>query len=314
MRRNCLRVLVGAALVLVAITGSPVLADDVIHMGVDAWTTVQGFARMSFADDPLPAGFFCQGSAPFTGLLVMKGAPLATRPANGLGEPADTVVARLDDARFNAQGEAVTRIQLKALSLASVKPVETSCGPYDVTVHLTGEQPMTTMRILRTSANGGSYEAPLSLNVEVVFTPANPADIDAQGRRAVTRRIDLGPGSASVWTVAGKPRYDGPIWIDSNGDGKPDMQVRGSSFIAGMAPGKGEVRLATWTTYETQPSCGSGYCPKQSCHCNPNPDEWSPDMNGDGCSEKSHCVWVCVQSPYPTGPGMPTICLNQVGG
>ena len=113
MKPYCLRTLVGAAVVLVALAGSPLLAGDVVHAGVDMWTTVQGFAQTSFAKDPLPAGFFCDGSAPFTGRVVMRGAPVAMKPA--LNQPVDTVVARLDDAAFNAQGEATTRIQLKAL-------------------------------------------------------------------------------------------------------------------------------------------------------------------------------------------------------
>jgi len=37
------------------------------------------------------------------------------------------------------------------------------------------------------------------------------------------------------------------------------------------------------------------------------------DSNGDGCSEKSHCVWVCVASTVPSLPGQPTVCLHQVG-
>jgi hypothetical protein len=282
------------ALLLALAAGSPVLADEVIQKGVDAWTTVQGFAQMSFSKDPIPAGFFCEGSAPYTGKLVMQGAPLATQPANGLGQPADTVVARLDDAKFDAKGEAVTRIQLKALSLASVEPVETSCGSYNVAVHLDGEQPTTTMKILRTVANGGTYSAPLAIRAKLVFTPVHG---DAAGRREVTRTVNLGPGSASVWTLAKKPRYDGPIWIDSDGDGQPDLQVRGSNFVAGMSPGKGDVRFASWTVYKAQPVCPVCYTARQSCHCNPNPDDWHPDLNGDGCADNDlHCVWVCVRT------------------
>jgi hypothetical protein len=292
MKPYCLRALVAAAVVLVAIAGSPLLADDVVHAGVDMWTTVQGFAQTSFAKDPLPAGFFCDGSAPFTGRVIMRGAPVAMKPT--LNQPVDTVVARLDDAAFNAKGEATTRIQLKALSLASVEPVETSCGRYSVAAHLAGEQPVTTMKILKTNDNGGTYSAPLALNVELVFTPAGG---DVRNQRTVARTIHLGPGSSSVWSFAKKPAYDGPIWIDSNGDGKPDTQVRGSKFIAGMSPGQGETRLATWTTYSSTPSCPPGTCPKQSCHCNPDDSAWDPNLSGNGCaSDHLHCIWVCVSS------------------
>jgi len=151
---------------------------------------------------------------------------------------------------------------------------------------------------------------PLAIRAKLVFTPV---DGDVKGRREVTRVVNLGPGSASVWTVAKKPRYDGPIWIDSDGDGEPDTQVRGSNFIAGMSPGQGDVRFATWTTYTSKPTCPRGYCPKQSCHCNPNPDQWNPDLNGDGCADSDlHCVWVCVASGGGGASGaIATACLEQ---
>src|SRR5262245_32321346 len=101
-----------AASVIVLTVGSPAFAgDDVIRKGVDVWMTVAGFAQTSFDAEPIPAGFFCKDSKPFTGTIVFKGAPLATEPANSLG-PVDTVVSRLDDAAFNEKGVAYTRVQL----------------------------------------------------------------------------------------------------------------------------------------------------------------------------------------------------------
>ncbi|HVS00771.1 MAG TPA: hypothetical protein VMW27_29395 [Thermoanaerobaculia bacterium] len=293
-----IRSFVWGAMALALLAGSPLLAVDVIQKGVDAWVTVQGFTQTSFESDPIPAGFFCAGSQPFNGKVVFRGAPLASQPADALGGPVDTVVSRLDDAVFNDKGEASTRIQLKALSLASTKPVETSCGQYNVAVSLAGEQPKTTMKIVRTEENGGRYEAPLALNVKMTFTP-----VDGKGaQRELTREVRLGPGSHSVWSYADKPRYAGPIFIDTDGDGKPDTQVRGSRFIAGQAPVPGAVSFASWTTYSTQPSCPTGTCPKQSCHCNPNEDSWDPNEDGDGCSNTHlHCIWVCVPASSGTG-------------
>src|SRR4051812_14319370 len=115
--KSWIRLAVPGALLLALIGGPLAFAGpgDVIHNGVDLWMTVAGFAQTSFASDPLPAGFFCAGSQPFTGKVVFKGVPLAARPAKSLGD-IDTVVRRLDDAAFNKQGEATTRIQLLALS------------------------------------------------------------------------------------------------------------------------------------------------------------------------------------------------------
>src|SRR3954468_8007561 len=204
-----LRYAVGAALILALISGSPLFAGETIHNGVDLWMTVAGFAQTSFADQPLPAGFFCEGSQPFTGTVKFKGAPFATEPARSLGGM-DTAVRRLDDAAFNAKGEATTRIQLLALSLVSTQAIETSCGKYDVAVSLAGEQPVTTMRIFRTEALGGTYSAPLALNVKAVFTPV---DGNKGGRREVTRRVDLGPGSHSVWAYVQAPQYPANVKI-----------------------------------------------------------------------------------------------------
>src|SRR6187549_1405368 len=168
MTRALIRSALAAAL-LFALAASPALAgDNVIHKGVDIWMTVAVFAKTSFAKEPIPAGFFCADAQPFTGTVVFEGGPLAIEPAASLGS-VDTVVNRLDDAVFNDKGEATTRIQLMALSLVSTRPIETSCGKFNVAVSLSGEQPTTTMRIVRNDYSGGTYSAPLALNVKVAF-------------------------------------------------------------------------------------------------------------------------------------------------
>lgn len=301
----------GLAVVLVLTASSLALADPgTVRKGIDAWSTVPGQTHTSFADNPIPAGFFCEQSKAFTGTIDLKGVPLATRPAQAMG-PVDTVVSRLDDAVFNDQGVATTRIRLTALSLASVEPVRTECGAYDVKVSLAGEQPTTTMRIVRTEEYGGLYESPLALNVKVVFTP-----VQGNKNRQVelVHRIDLGPGTSSVWTYAAKPRYDGPMWIDSNGDGRPDLQVRGdSNFLAGVSPTP-TVKLASWTakaSASSVPTCPPGLCLYQSCHCNPNEETWDPYEKKDGCADDHlHCVWVCV-NPTTAPGGELMMCMDE---
>jgi hypothetical protein len=288
----------GAVLVFL-IAGVPAFGAEVIHNGVDLWMTVAGYAQTSFANEPIPAGFFCEGSQPYTGKIAFKGAPLAAYPANSLGG-IDTAVRRLDDAVVNEKGEATTRIQLLALSLVSVKPVETSCGSYDVAVSLTGEQPITTMRILRTEALGGTYSAPLALNVKATFTPVGG---DKSGRREVTRRIELGPGSRSVWAYVKAPQYPAGVKIDTNGDGQPDTVLPASSnFLAGVSPAvlKGEdlARPQFAVPAAAVPVCPAGQCPYQSCHCDPNSTD--PHQSSTGC-DHLHCIWVCVAG---TGCGL----------
>lgn len=287
------------AFLFVLATGSPVFAgEDTLRKGVDVWMTVAGFAKTSFDQEPIPAGFFCEGSKPFTGTIIFEGAPLAAEPAGSLGT-VDTVVRRLDDAVFDEKGQAKTRIQLMALSLVSTKPLETSCGAYDVAVTLAGEQPTTTMDIVRTEAQGGTYSAPLALNVKVAFTP-----VSGKGdRRELTRRVDLGPANNSVWAYVSAPRYEGNVRIDTNGDGRPDAQLPpASNFLAGVAPsvfkGQSAPSLKTQTAEPIPVTCPAGQCPYRSCHCTPwgqNPVYNQPNST---CSHW-HCVWTCAPAGYP---------------
>lgn len=289
------------AFLLVLAAGSPAFAgEDTLRKGVDVWMTVAGFAKTSFDKEPIPAGFFCEGSKPFTGTVTFQGAPLAAEPASSLGT-IDTVVRRLDDAVFDGKGEAKTRIQLMALSLVSTKPVETSCGAYDVAVSLAGEQPTTTMSIVRTEALGGTYSAPLALNVKVTFTPVSG---DKGARRELTRRVDLGPANHSVWTYVQAPRYEGNVRVDTNGDGRPETVLpAASNFLAGVSPAvlknqTSEVRPAAGII--AVPACPVGQCPYRSCHCTGWDDDPTYNEPAGHCeSSHLHCVWVCVPQGTP---------------
>jgi hypothetical protein len=304
---RCKGVVVVAACCLALAMATSAVASEPIQRGVDVWMTVAGQARTSLAQDPIPAGFFCQDSRPFSGVITMKGVPLAVTPGKGLGG-IDTVVRRLDDAVFNDKGEAQTRIQLMALSLASTAPIETSCGKYDVAVSLApGGQPVTTMRIFRTETLGGTYSAPLALNVRIAFTPVSG---DQAGRRELTRRIDLGPATRSVWAYVSTPRYLDGAMIDTDGSGHPDTALpKASNFQAGVQPAilKGQtgtvakVQLGppgqptACVDYPSSPpgdfTCPAGQCPYPTCHCDPTGT--NPYESNSGC-DHLHCIWVCV--------------------
>jgi hypothetical protein len=294
-----------ALLALVAV--SPLAAVDTIRNGTDVWETVTGFTYSSFDQNPIPAGFFCPDSKPFTGKVSLRGEPLTTAPAGSLGS-IDTIVRRLDDAVLDKNGEARTRIQLLALSLASVKPVDTGCGLYNVSASLAGEQPVTEMKILRTSDGGGTYVAPLELNVKLVFTP-----VSGKGeRRELVNRISLGPGSNSVWSYA-KPAPHGPVRVDTNGDGTPDTLMPASSnFLAGVAPAQyqqqdEEADADSPDTGTAQPA----YCRYESCHCaatSTNPYE------PNGTCVHLHCVWVSVPCNHPVEPIRPGTATDTTSG
>lgn len=269
------------ALLLAAV---PALAADVVPSGDDVWKTVGGMTHTTFAKDPIPADFFCAGSKPFTGKLSLHGARLAAEPAANLGEY-DTVVRRLDTAQFNEKGEAKTRIQLLALNLVSIEPIETECGKYDVAVSLDGDQPTTEMKIVRTTTDGGYFVAPLALNIKVAF---NPVAGNSNPRRVLSRQVDLGSGSTSVWSASAPAKFAGAVQVDTDGDSRPDtfMPTPGKGFVAGVAPyavtaGTGVVIV--------QPA----RCLYLSCHCaEKSTDPWEDPT---GCKDDHlHCteVWV----------------------
>ena len=274
------------------LAASPILASDVIPPGVDLWVTAgEGHTYASFASEPIPAGFFCENSRPFTGRIAFKGAPVAAEPAGSLGG-ADTIVRRLDEATFDKNGVATTRLQLMALSLVGIEPVDTGCGLYNVAASLEpGEQPTTTMRIVKTQQHGGTYEAPLALKVRLAFTP-----VDGGARREMTRQVGLGPGDNAVWAFTKQPRYTGKVVIDTDGDGKADAVLpKSSNFRTGIAPA-GLSQPVTQTPcidWADATSCPEGECLYRTCHCTPDPDDWDPFDDGRGCTYL-HCLWVCV--------------------
>jgi hypothetical protein len=209
-------------------------ADRVIQNGIDTWrTTEDGSTYIDFAKTPIPAGFFCPGSAPFTGRVGLRGEPIVTSVPKALGM-ADTIVQRLDDAAFNKRGVAVTRIQFRALSLKSIEPIETGCGKFTATASLdSGVQPVTRMVITRENEKGGFFTGPLSLNVKMSFQPVGKV-----GGEALEFSVPVHfPGTVRVpWQsklVAPEPA--GFVLVDTDGDRVPDTYLPGTSnFIAGQ--------------------------------------------------------------------------------
>ena len=92
-------------------------ADQVIQSGIDIWRTPgNGTTFVDFLKEPIPAGFFCFKSKPFSGRIVFRGVPIVTGESGALGKT-DTIIQRLDDAVFDENGVANTRIQMRALHL-----------------------------------------------------------------------------------------------------------------------------------------------------------------------------------------------------
>lgn len=228
-----------AALVFSLLLGLPPLAaDPVIQRGIDVFTTpADGRTYYDFTLSPIPAGFFCARSKAFTGRVAFKGVPLVTATP-GQFRDGDTIVERLDDAAFNSKGTAVTRIQVRALSLASIAPIQTACGAFHVYVTLGGEQRVTAMSIHRTHENGGSFVAPLAVDTRMTFIPVRRA------RNEGARKLELAgsltfPPQALPWSLTASSRTTGssPVVVDTDGDLKADTALPGTSnFAPGWSP------------------------------------------------------------------------------
>ncbi|HEX4953621.1 MAG TPA: hypothetical protein VF017_09550 [Thermoanaerobaculia bacterium] len=227
LRRSLLLLLALALLV-----PSLLAADPVVFSGVDAFRTVASRTFADLANDPIPAGFFCPGSAPFAGKIQLKGVPIAVEPAAALGG-ADTVFLRLDDAVFNEEGIAQTRLQMQALSLASVKPIRTSCGAYRVRVTLAdGAQPISPkhhMTIVRENERGGYFLAEFEVRYKLTFVP-----VAGGASRELERTSRFTGGADHKWAFLNQDQgaFAGSVKVDTNGDGKPDTSLAGVSNFA----------------------------------------------------------------------------------
>ncbi len=226
-----------AALLLTAL---PTLAADrVIQSGIDPWRTPgNGRTYIDFATIPLPAGFFCFKSEAFAGRIIFRGVPVATGGAPKALGKTDTIVQRLDEAVFDQNGEATTRIQVRVLHFESVKPIKTACGDYNVEVRLNGEQPITNMRIVRDNEIGGRFFAPIAVNGKLVFTPVKGKSNEIlEINRNVRFPADQGISWADRFAPKQGVRHTGFVQVDTDNDRVPDTFLPGTTanFAAGAS-------------------------------------------------------------------------------
>lgn len=231
-----------------------VAADRVIANGVDLWRTPgDGTLFADFSKESIPAGFFCPGSAPFTGRIVMKGIPIASSQPGAVGN-ADTILQRLDNAAFNKKGVATTRLQMRAMQFEGVTPVKTACGEFKAFVRLDGEQPITTMRIVRDNEKGGRFYAPISVNIKISFVPVGRETTEVW---EIRKQLRFPPARLQEWTgnrgTAGTPVVSGFIKVDTDSDGAPDTFVPGTSnFAAGVSA---NTKLQQYRDIDSETGC-----------------------------------------------------------
>ncbi|HXU30579.1 MAG TPA: hypothetical protein VN851_08395 [Thermoanaerobaculia bacterium] len=227
--------LIGCIAVLLLVALPTFAADRSIQSGIDLWRTPgNGQTFIDFKHMPIPSGFFCFKSAPFAGRINFAGVPVATAEAGVLGR-ADTIVQRLDEAVFNRNGVARTRVQVRALHFLSVKPIQTACGAFNVEVRLSGQQPITGMKIVRENEHGGRFFAPIAVNGKLVFTPVGrPATEILE----MPRNVRFPANQGIFWAdLRGKTlQRDGYVLTDTDNDRVPDSYLPGTSsnFAAGV--------------------------------------------------------------------------------
>lgn len=233
--RRALGVLVAALLCAPALAGAAVITN-----GIDTWTTPgDGSSYIDFADDPIPAGFFCIGSEPFMGRVHWVGVPLASEPEGALGA-ADTIVQRLDNVVLGPEGRGTTRLQVRAVVLTSLEPIHTNCGSFDLTASLrAGPQPLTTMEIFEDRPGSGTFDATLAMNVKLTFEKVR----GLSSRPLVLDRFVELQTQGAPWSSDAPEDLEGQVGgfvlIDTDGDERADTFLPGQSNfhpLGGNAP------------------------------------------------------------------------------
>jgi len=237
----------GVALAALVLLAAPAAAGS-IGPGIDVFTTPDdGTTTLDFGPSgnvgSLPADFFCTGSAAFTGKIAMKGAPLATNPANALGST-DTVIYRSSTATFDGSNAATATIRVVALSLVNSQPLNITCsdGNHVFGVRLNIDPSTvgnsaydTTMSIQASdsTASGGTFSisssAPLQVPGKLTFTSGS---LVRTASDTVNLSITGTPWSSTVGT--GGITHTSALSIDTTGGGTPDTQFPGTN---GFAPG-----------------------------------------------------------------------------
>jgi hypothetical protein len=149
-----------AALVLVSLAALPAMSQ-VIPADKDYWVTpANGQTVFTFQDGDVESICGLPPDSSWDHNVALQGVPFP-------GTDYDTVIARLDNAVFNAAGVATTRIQVVGLAFRSINPTATPCGLLNWKVGLFGPQAVTKMTINRRSQTGGTFCTDIAVNAEL---------------------------------------------------------------------------------------------------------------------------------------------------
>lgn len=267
MRSLCMRIAcVCSLLALLAVPASA----QIVPAGSDVWATATG-SISDFSTNPLPAGFFCPGSAPFNGIIQWVGEPLQTNPP-GVAGNADTVIARLATVDLSS-GMATVPVKVKALSMRSLNTLFITCGDgttsrWIVRACLCGcdcngdeGQAETSLKLTLTDPDCecGVADGDLKLRVCLRFINQDTGEVRGPVSQDVHLAVTnmpfcLNPAPGSVF-----PRE--PFEVDTNCDGSVDCFMPGTQrFFGGVICGQG-------TCIPPEPSCHSSFGQADHDHC-----------------------------------------------
>jgi len=229
-----------ACFIALLLTAAAFAQKDAIAPGYDIWHTAgEGQTFMDFADNPIPAGFFFEGSEAFTGRVNFVGVPLATQPVNALNG-VDTIVERLDTAAFDDQGTAVSGLRIKALRMAASQPIDIDGTLWDLSVGLADVQPVTQIVYVLQDEASGHYYPDLVVNVRLTFTH----QVNRKLTRTLERTIHFGDNTEVPFSLTAPDSPDAAkardrlsgVLVDVDGDGIAEsaLHLDSRSFAAMM--------------------------------------------------------------------------------
>lgn len=267
---------------LLGFVAGPALAQTTIQSGLDVWETPGDGSTLANLD--IPAGFFCQGSAPIFTVIPMKGVPLATNPPGILGT-ADTVIERLKDVDL-APGECqpvptvVRSLSLEGLDVVSVVcPSTGQVTTWKVSACTCSSccavQPITELKLCLDDPDCGcgTADGELSIDVCLNFTEVNTGAVLGP----VTQRVNLAI-NGMPWCdkgLAGGLNVKQAFQVDTNCDSKADLAVPcTSNFFPGM------------TCDNQGKSCLDLHGDLTTCHNNPNPADKHDHCVNPVCDRK----------------------------
>ena len=259
---ECALVLGALLATATALQAAAAQPPTIVH-GVDVFQTSTGSPTfVDFSANPIPAGFFCAGSAPFTGQIALKCVPLATSPA-GVAANGDTILERLADGVFSG-GSTTIPVVARALRLTGINTITVDCPGGATTWRadtcLCGLQPTTNITVVVDQSCGcGHFNGALRLNVCVTFTNVATGAVAGPIRQAVTLNV-----VNSAWCPnpgPGEPVISASFGVDTNCDGVPDLKLPGTTNFH-----KG------WTCANQGVDCWTQYASLTECHAGPTPD------------------------------------------